>query len=355
MQYISLKNRTVPLRTITCYVLLHVAVAVVCFAVVPGCSTDRGLVTVWKRKTGYPISSVPVTAGERVYVGSDRLYCLNAETGEIAWEFEGYGIFQKTPLVSGSRLYVLSGGLYCLDAATGTLVWEFWPGIWGDGTPALSGGHVYGIFKDMLFCVDAKTGKKKWQKKVHTSTRPPFIDGGYVYIGGVGKVACLDADDGHLVWKRKMDKVHLEINPVVYNHNVYVATILQREMYCFEGATGKTLWVRRLEKPVFLLSLVYRNMLYLTGSDRVFCVRADSGEEVWSYPFDSPAISPAVMEGSRLYVRTMQGSLACLDAAEGTMQWKTTMPRGKSSMAVEDGRVYIGSQDRYIYCVQRID
>ncbi|HEY3397150.1 MAG TPA: PQQ-binding-like beta-propeller repeat protein [Armatimonadota bacterium] len=61
--------------------------------------------------------------------------------------------------------------------------------------------------------------------------------------------------------------------------------------------------------------------------------------------------SPAVV-GGRVYVGTADGDLCCLDAAGGAVQWRYhTDGAVVSSPAVADGRVVFGSVDRYVYCL----
>lgn len=66
-----------------------------------------------------------------------------------------------------------------------------------------------------LFCLDAATGKVRWQTAFEKAYRSdmgngtratPTIDAGRVYIfGALGTVACLDAANGSKVWSRRFD------------------------------------------------------------------------------------------------------------------------------------------------------
>jgi outer membrane protein assembly factor BamB len=65
--------------------------------------------------------------------------------------------------------------------------------------------------------------------------------------------------------------------------------------------------------------------------DVVYCLDADRGDEIWSYPyacskFDSnheggPATTPA-LDGGRLYTLSVEGHLYCFDAKNGDVIWK---------------------------------
>ena len=77
--------------------------------------------TVWEFKTGYPITATPVVAGEHVYIGSDKFYCLDRRTGKVVWQFETSVPMSSSAVLADGCVYFQCGGLYCFDAATGKL------------------------------------------------------------------------------------------------------------------------------------------------------------------------------------------------------------------------------------------
>ncbi len=68
----------------------------------------------------------------------------------------------------------------------------------------------------------------------------------------------------------------------------------------------------------------------LTGTERVLCLDATSGDELWKYEYDRPyklsfAAGPRAtptVDGDRVYVLGAQGDLLCLTAASGDLVWK---------------------------------
>ena len=77
-----------------------------------------------------------------------------------------------------------------------------------------------------------------------------------------------------------------------------------------------------------------------------------SGELIWKYDqFASVYSSPAIAN-SRVYVGSDNGYLYCLNANTGELIWKYgTNGEIRSSPAVAKNRVYVGSYDDYIYCL----
>lgn len=114
-----------------------------------GKSTETGILTdwskgklqvVWQAQTGqgYGIGSV---AKGRFYhfgriKGKATLRCLNAETGELIWEFAYDSDYQDmygydsgpraSPVIENGRVFIygVEGMLHCLDARTGEQIWK---------------------------------------------------------------------------------------------------------------------------------------------------------------------------------------------------------------------------------------
>ncbi len=89
----------------------------------------EGLSVKWETTLGGKLTQ-PVVAGGRMYISqinSHRVFCLDAQTGNVEWSFTAGGRVDSPPacyrglLIFGSA----DGWVYCLDAADGRLVWRF--------------------------------------------------------------------------------------------------------------------------------------------------------------------------------------------------------------------------------------
>ena len=133
----------------------------------------------------------PVIADGLLYYGSsadDKIYCLDAATGEQRWTFFTEGPVRLAPTIADGRVFVGSddGHAYCLDAKSGTLVWKTQLGPRDYRIPGnsriisrwpLRTGIV--VIDDLAYCaagmfpsagvlitaIEAATGTIKWQQK----------------------------------------------------------------------------------------------------------------------------------------------------------------------------------------------
>jgi len=126
--------------------------------------------------------------GNSIYFASsadNKVYCLDADSGQIRWEFFTNGPVRLAPTVSKGKVYVGSddGKVYCLDARSGKSLWTFhaapgnrfvlgngkmislWPvrtGVVVDGNVAYFGAGVFPAEGTSLYAVNATNGKLIW-------------------------------------------------------------------------------------------------------------------------------------------------------------------------------------------------
>lgn len=106
----------------------------------------------------------------RVFVGSTDhgLYALRAGDGSTIWRFETANMVQSEPLYDPELDVVYfgsnDGALYCVRAGTGQLVYRFDTGAEVARKPVVANETlVFSNAADLLFAVDRRTGKPKWQ------------------------------------------------------------------------------------------------------------------------------------------------------------------------------------------------
>ena len=133
----------------------------------------------------------PVIADGLLYYGSsadDKIYCLDAATGEQRWTFFTEGPVRLAPTIAEGRVFVGSddGHAYCLDAKSGKLIWKTqlgprdyripgnsriisrWPlrtGIVVIGDLAYCAAGMFPSEGVLIIAIEADTGKIKWQQK----------------------------------------------------------------------------------------------------------------------------------------------------------------------------------------------
>ena len=153
-----------------------------------------------------------VSDGGAVYFGSstdDKVYCLDAVTGDEKWSFFTEGPIRLAPTLSDGKVYVGSddGYVYCIDAATGEQAWKY--------TPAPYDQRVSGHGR-MISVWPIRTGV--------------LVDGGIAYFcGGLfpneGVYLCaLNAKDGSELWKKELKDVPPQGYMLASSTKLYIPT-----------------------------------------------------------------------------------------------------------------------------------
>jgi len=149
----------------------------------------------------------------------------------LAWyaQLSEGGGYQSTPLVIDGRLYVTTpwSKVYAFDAKTGKQLWKYDPdvpreiagtsiccNISNRGAAYWNGKIIWGTLDGRLVAVDAKNGKKAWEKQItdpamaYSITGAPRIGNGIVFIGQGGAefytrgfLVGVDANTGKELWR----------------------------------------------------------------------------------------------------------------------------------------------------------
>lgn len=130
-------------------------------------------------------------------------------------------VIKGTPLMVNGVLYAtLPDLVYALDARTGKRLWTY---RWADKGGHLVGNRGVGMWRDRLYfmgpddwviCLDAATGRERWRKEIadarkqYFTTSAPIVAGNHVLVGVGGDamdirgfLESLDPETGESQWK----------------------------------------------------------------------------------------------------------------------------------------------------------
>jgi len=188
---------------------------------------------------------------------------------------------------------------------------------------------------------------------VHSS--PAVAEDGTTYVGtapGTGGSGTLYAinPDGTLKWSFATgDRIYSSaaIGP---DNTIYIGSD-DGKLYALHD-NGSLKWSYTTGSSVQSSPAVDENGdIYVGSSENMFALNPD-GTLKWKYTTGSSVTSsPAVADG-RVYVGSYDYNVYCLNAENGELIWSyTTGNLVFSSPAIADGRVYVGSYDYNVYCL----
>jgi outer membrane protein assembly factor BamB len=329
----------------------------------------------------------PVVADGRVYIGSvDRhLYCVNATTGDEIWSYYINKVWGYCPAVADGKVYVCRSyawlGVYfctiiCLNAITGEFIWES-DHLMGDveyiENPVVAYGKVYvniGVNNNTLICLDAEDGSKLWTIKMDEfdlnaddSFQSPAIIDGKIYFGGGKNMSCFDAETGEKFWDFTVALAHfVSSSPAVDDGRVYFGasySVLPNKpgtgkLYCINAETGDEIWNYETGHIVACPAIAYGRIYFHEGYGYFYCLDAVTGEELWKYlmidSYGQHGVSAPAVADWKVYVNIWRtGHVLCLDAETGEQIWMYWLPGEwyptyfHNSPAIVNGTLFTGS------------
>lgn len=322
----------------------------------PAAWTADSLVKKWSVTVGEGHAS-PVVVGERVYVFSregekETLRCLALADGKLLWRAaydapyemnpaaRGHGMGPKaTPAVVEGRVFTLgiSGQLAAFDANTGAVLWrksftesyKSTAPVFGAATSPLVDGknvivHVGGEDGGALTAFDTATGKVNWQ---WTGDGPAYTSPIIATLGGVRQLItqsqkrCIGVSpvDGKVLWEIPFT--------TPYDQNI-VTPIVSGDVVIFGG----------IRKPMTAVK-----------------VTGNSATTVWEAREITMYMSSPVVDGAKIYGMSdkFRGTLFTLDAANGTVLWKSDGTLGSNASVTDVGPALLVLNDAGELTVQQ--
>ena len=309
---------------------------------------------------------------------------------KLVWEKAGLGNGYSTPAVSDGRIFLINNKdledeyVQALNEKDGELIWKTHLGKVGNpdqrppypgarSTPTVDGQWVYALGSDGdLLCVDAATGKTKWQKSLRNDfaglpgtwaySESPLIDGDAVVVTPGGKEAtmvALNKNTGDVIWKGQSQLEDDKPEPAGYASIIIVNAVGVKQYVQFLGKglvgvdakTGKFLWrydhtskgsAANIATPVEKDGYIYTGTHY-TGGGMIKLVKDGDeikAEEVYFDKKLPTAIGGAVIVGDYMYGTTRELTL-CVNFKTGEVKWTKERGMSPSSICFAEGRLYL--------------
>ncbi len=325
----------------------------------------------------------PVAANGKIYTpdGLNNVMALNASDGTLIWKKQVISnVFTVSLSEDGKILFVTTAittkptpTLFAIDAETGDDLWDNLafnqPAVGGmEGAPVIQDGKIYAGYlqyegKGGVAAYDVRDGKMVWQWEVPRVSpySPLSYAKGRLYVGFENKsIYCLSASDGKIVWNSAPLPDIIFMAPLVMNDRVYFGA--GTAAYSFDASRGSLIWKKELDGELGHGSFSYfEDTLYaVTRDSSVIAMQAATGSILWRQNLGMGPIesSPLIDADKRmLYIATQENKLAALELSGGKIAGEMRFsedPRGvwKSTPALYNGKLYVGSLDRTFYAVE---
>jgi outer membrane protein assembly factor BamB len=170
---------------------------------------------------------IVVDAGRLYVPACDGLRALGRSDGARAWSVDAP--LRSAAAVESGRVYVKSDALLAIDAETGSIDWRAPVGGERLTSPATTPDAVVVVDRPegAVIAFDAD-GDRRWTHRTDAETRSPAVRDGTVYVatapdpGRAGRLLALDLADGTVQWAVDTPSPRRGTRPVVGERSVYL-------------------------------------------------------------------------------------------------------------------------------------
>ncbi len=349
-----------------------------------GSGPDGFFKLAWRFDAGHMVVASPVVADGVLFAGAKNglFFALDAKTGARKWQFAADAPITATAAVNGGVVYFISEAntVYALNAADGALVWRRATGpdlpfdamagfamaqdwdYWSSSPLAFKGRIYVGSGDGKVYALDGKTGAVAWTYATTGRVRSsPATDGKTLYAGSFdGTMTALDIATGKPRWV-----FHTKGNPVFPAGSIQSSPALAGglvlfgardfNLYALDAKTGKEVWEQSVKNSwVPSTPAIADGQVFVGSADgrAVFAYDLVNGRQLWTTPLDNLVFSSPVIAGDSVYVASLGGTVFGLKRNDGRIFGYTlTQDRVLSTPWVQDGALYFGNNDGYIYAM----
>jgi outer membrane protein assembly factor BamB len=284
----------------------------------------------------------------------------------------------------------------CIDRTNGKIIWEkvvdeevpqevtHELGSWASNSSVTDGKNLYAFFGSRgLYCLDFK-GNVKWERKFgQMKIAGNFGEGAspaiykdkviMIWDHQAGSfITALDKNTGKDIWKVDREEGTSWATPLIVevNGKVQVVTAASKLVRSYDFETGELIWqCSGLTGNVIPCPVGANGIVYVMSGFRGFALRAidlskakgditDKDAIIWKYDQDTPYTpSPMLANGKLYFLKANNGSLSCLDAKDGKVNYAIVKLEGigdiySSPTGVSD-RFYIVGEKGLTYVIKQ--
>ncbi len=261
------------------------------------------------------------------------------------------------------KLFQVLDRIVCLDAKTGELAWKSdrasAPTRWRQSsTPAVTESSVVYVGADrQLVSISRDGGKVEWQTPIPITdleqrpicSSPLVVDGSVVVMAE--RLVAFDRNSGSVQWKSEFSKENaIHSSPVVWrseNGAKVLVDVPSVGVVCVDAKTGAEQW--RIDSgggqstPTIAGDKLITYASSRKGGLRCYRLTEDGPELEWMYRRISDQGSSPVIVGNRVYAQG-GADFVCVNLADGELIWQGSIdqdrPRFTSPIAVGDSVFY---------------
>jgi len=280
-----------------------------------------------------------VADSSRIYLPiGDVILCLNKSDFRELWRLKYSGSLLSPPTVSDSYLAIggRDGSAILINSTKGEEIWSVPLESSVLTSPIITETSVIFTTNDgLVVSISKLSGELEWSYKLPGIISSPSASREGLYFSlSNGSLLALSIQDGSPLWIQKLGDVPLT-SPIYLQNRIYVA-VGSGYLCILDSKSGSLLEKLGPFGAIKQVSVGKDGIIVATPFEVVY---VSNGCKVWRRVLP---VSCLVSSPCRVYVTTLNGSLAVLSKEEGDVEISLNIGgNGLSWLAVESKRIYI--------------
>lgn len=312
--------------------------------------------------------SPAVVSGSSVVVASadNHLYSFDRTNGNQRWRINLGQPIRQSPAIGDGLIFVAdeTGRLIALQDRGNEAIQ-----LWNTDT-SLPPVTSFSVYSDTLFI---GVGQGENYELLHldrdngvilhrygmtgSRLRYPAVGDQLVYAAG-GWLAALDVFTFETIWERREPEfTNITAGPVYSTPGVrrlaelYIVNSANR-IFCLDANTGIELWSYDNGEPATGLAVNDR-LLFVSGNGYVKAIRRDDLQQLWRVPTAGLVLEGVWADNSRVLALTQGGTLQSMEASTGSALGNAAIPAPAGGAgAVSGRRVFVPGSDGSLYALE---
>jgi outer membrane protein assembly factor BamB len=320
-----------------------------------GIERTISLAEAWKKGFDAPVTSSPVTCGDRVLFGcrDGSMYAFT-QTGEMVWRYEtGDGVGASPYCITGKVICAnYSGDVTCLDLETGIKVWSFAARDKIVSSPRARGNMVLiATMQGNLMAFDLKDGRLLWAKKIGNEIWATSTIGKNYVIAATtdGSLVKLN-HEGDILWSAKPGGGIRSTPLCLEKEDLVVFGTKDKYLYGYSLSGGDLMW-RYMCGGEMNAPPVRAGSSILAGSEdgNLYAVSMN-GQLVWRAALKGTILSKPYVKDDTAFVTAYNSKLFAVNTRNGEIEneFQASSPI-YSSPHIDGDRIFFGSNGGIFY------
>lgn len=349
-------------------------------------------------ETANEVRSTPVVVDNNLYIGNHdtgELFAFDIHSGEKLWENQAPNWIHSEMIYHDEKVYVGIGnrffqdngirgtgenGVLALDAETGEIVWEFETEGEVMPTPAYYDDALYITTGDRhIYKLDPDSGELLHKAEIGSvvSMSAPNITDETLYVGGSGPLpydfSAYNLTEDEFVWQKEFPDVvaGLDDVPPAVADNIVVTTAVEGSyddpehfMYAMDTATGEMLWKESFGIGDMVKNnksgapIIYEGNIYVGSpiTKTFYAYDLETGEKLWEFENEVMKAPPVAQDGI-VYFGNTKGFLYALDAETGELldEMEVGGSLAPAGPIIMNDTIFVGSHDSNVYAIPLSD